>query len=1815
MKHKTLRTLLCVILTVCFCLSAIVPASAAGLFGGDSGAATGWDQLIRGLKDRFIEKNPGTDETPAEPMAGAGEEFIRIFHLDCGRKYFTVQQIKDIIDQLAANHYTHIELAFGNDGLRFLLDDMSVKFTVDNINYEYTTENVTAGIKAGNATYSTKEGYYPATSELTQAEMNEIISYANGKNVSIIPLLNSPGHMDAILECMKTVGISSPAYHNSARTVDVSQKDAVAFTQALIKKYVDYFADKGCKYFNIGADEYANDVTNGFAGLIVEKKYDKFIEYVNNIAEYILNKSMAPIAFNDGIYYNSKTEYGEFNKGIVISYWTVGWPGYSPASASFLAGKGHKIINTNDGWYYVLKNANSTYTYSNSYTKTRSVPVTDVPGNNDPTPIGAMLAFWCDEPKYTYDESEFSKIKTLIENLSKANPTYFTAVTPPAPTISGAPTEAMVIRSSVTLSVSGSADATWTVDNENVLKLEAVTTDAVAAAVGTVIAQSVKVTALQRGTATVTAEVDGSPAASVTISVRDASDPVNPENINLSIGESVTRIQQGNVENSIGLYNTDVVEVSAKHNSAAGTITAIKASQSSLVSGKEYFISDGANYLSLSAEGSIYNETDPSKATRWTLSSVSSVRSSWRISKDQFYLRYENGLTVYQEARNATSWTISTQFIYVTSKSNYYHINFDGNNWGTRQWNTNNVTAPYVYEIQQSESVDQTTITFKGKAVGTTSVTIGGVQYNITVTEKAPDGALTSQTLTLEYWITNLKVYDGTTTSTNHTQSISSANAASEDGIEIKRFAPGQAYVFLDDGSTAPVYYWQAMRLDADNQQTEASGDDETADGTTLTHVRYHSGAWQYKTVDGTWHYFMTGDQLVAYYLQKTEVTKEIVTYVKDWGYVTSSTTPDTSSGNGQVALTVAVVYPDGSVSPAEANMYSQSTTIFNYWAGRDIGIVAPVNNGDYNIAKITVTNGTRDNNTSANVWYTSDTITWDKKTLDDGTKWYNETEVWNKSSGTTPMVNGKNSNITWSAKNTAKLVLIYLETIEKPDNLTVIYYDDNADAEITRVPVVVENGVTFKTHLKDGNNVIGGTMNWPADTAGEGYLPDDAYVTNTSGVNQTFSKQISTLQNISSVYKSGIYKYVSANIDEKDDKILILHFDLKSAEGAFSFVVDFGLPITILPGDIGITNTTTIQKASLTKATSVLSNKGIYGTATIAGNYSNLTYTLHRPLDKIATIPLFVTFEDGVQQEFQINIIAATNVYYEETFIENNGWTVDPGQTKNQALEKAGAKQNVYGYDPNVANQNANIGYSMGGVYHTTLSLTDLSDTSFMFSNPLTFTFEGTGLDLISACNTNTGMLYVEVIGKEKGGAYRALVDTYFRGDDSIIVNGETVYQVPVVRKLDLPYDMYTVTIKGYLYNGAGAVVKASTNAVAEVNSFSSYMVEEDALSTLVNALAIPGLTEEDIDVIYMDENSILNPNAAVAAADRSMAAYTLDVASNAAATAEVYVDGFRVYNPLGSSGTVVYEEKDANGEVVASHKSYISLTDNDAYKKDNEAGVVYYPVYDFIKNSAADLSELNDVIGVYIEYDGKTGVSAIADYKNQGPQNEVYLAPDCAIAFGINGFNSGDVLDVSARKVYGDSVLTDSNGNIDSINSTEMYYSIAYTTTDDGTNKPYALLQNVGNGVIAISGIKVSSNIKPYMDGELAKAIVKKLNPPAGDQSFTPVTFEVKTPKSNPKANRNFVVNVKASAYRGEANDVTRVTLSAVNKGTNEVAVAVHDLTPSNTRAVTNKVSKNWNFNELCKLAAGTYTFTITAYNDADETAVYTVDVTVVN
>lgn len=287
-------------------------------------------------------------ETQADDAVKTNYE-LSIVMLDCGRKYFSVDSVKQIIDNAAAAGFNNVMLAVGNDGMRFLLDDMSL--TVNGTTYE--SDAVKSAIHAGNEAY-----YNFAVDELTQTEMDAVLAYAKEKGMGVIPMLNTPGHMDAILDAAEALTGKTCSYNGSARTIDVTNDTAVAFTQAFVQKYVDYFASKGCKYFNMGADEYANDMftggSMGFGNLQSEGKYSYYVTYVNDVAAMIKNAGMLPMAFNDGIYFANNTSSGTFDTDIVICYWSNGWSSYTPMPAETLASMGFKMVNTHGDYYWVL---------------------------------------------------------------------------------------------------------------------------------------------------------------------------------------------------------------------------------------------------------------------------------------------------------------------------------------------------------------------------------------------------------------------------------------------------------------------------------------------------------------------------------------------------------------------------------------------------------------------------------------------------------------------------------------------------------------------------------------------------------------------------------------------------------------------------------------------------------------------------------------------------------------------------------------------------------------------------------------------------------------------------------------------------------------------------------------------------------------------------------------------------------------------------------------------------------------------------------------------------------------------------------------------------------------------------------------------------------------------------------------------------------------------------------------------------------------------------------------------------------------------
>ena len=365
----------------------------------------------------------------AEPAAvSSGSEFIRIFHLDCGRKYFSVSEIEGIINQLAANHFTHIQLAFGNNGFRFLLNDMSVTAN----GTTYSSEAVTSAITSGNSSYSS--GKNADSGMLSESDMNSIIAYAAEKGIEVIPMLNTPGHMDALVSAMQTLGIRS----STGSEMSITSENELGFIKALQQKYINYFAEKGSTRYNFAADEYSFDKLDNDG-------YTAFAQYVNDTAAMIKDAGMIPMCYNDGINYSGKTTSVAFDTDIQICYWSKA---KNYASVQDLSNAGFKIVNNNDAWYYVLGDylysiwATGQWGYEDALRGINNTPVTQAKNAADKEipVVGSVLCCWCDGPSIGYTDNGVIRgtasartqtnqesVYKLIQAMAAANPDYFKA--------------------------------------------------------------------------------------------------------------------------------------------------------------------------------------------------------------------------------------------------------------------------------------------------------------------------------------------------------------------------------------------------------------------------------------------------------------------------------------------------------------------------------------------------------------------------------------------------------------------------------------------------------------------------------------------------------------------------------------------------------------------------------------------------------------------------------------------------------------------------------------------------------------------------------------------------------------------------------------------------------------------------------------------------------------------------------------------------------------------------------------------------------------------------------------------------------------------------------------------------------------------------------------------------------------------------------------------------------------------------------------------------------------------------------------------
>lgn len=1243
---------------------------------------------------------------------------LSIVMLDAGRKYYSVDSIKQIIDNAAAAGFGYIMLGVGNDGMRFLLDDMSL--TVNGTTYE--SDAVKSAIHAGNEAY-----YNFAVDELTQSEMDAVLAYAKEKGMGVIPMLNTPGHMDAILAAATSLTGTNCAYSGSARIIDVTNSTAVAFTQAFVQKYVDYFASKGCKYFNMGADEYANDkylnyTGMGFGKLLDDGNYGDYITYINTLANMIDAAGMTPMAFNDGIYYGKNDGYGTVSDKIVVCYWSSGWGNYSPASASYLKEKGFKLVNTHGDYYWVLGKPDAQCSAS----KAKNFDIKSFPGSTINDPSGAMFCIWADYPDAETEASVISKTADTIAAFGATLPKIddnktvsdeATGVSVTAPGLTGITVAAVDKGTELDgKKVAGAWNIELTTENGSYTDSATVSipvgkewlsyklTGGVLESDGTTVTSDPN-SKVENGVLTFTAKHFST----VVVLAEEKQVPIT-----VTVGGTEPVTVDGEVSSA---YTDDFVTVKTETKNKDQTYIPAKLAIDTLyVSTKK---NDTAPTLLLTFEDAGNGQYYIKNGNGQYISPLASYHGvSWRYS-----VSTGNKAAVDITTHTDGSIVISRSFKYsgIWYDETTAYLTISGSSFAAKSTATN----LYLYGV---EPVKQTTISFTGKKAGTTQVKIGDVLYIITV---SPENLDNVSPLKIEYWITNSRL-TGTTSSKNELSIAATLDGvASAEGVEIASLVDAQG---AKDGRTQE--YWQSKILDVQKSndstsgtelQTTKQGDDETLNGTAFTKARYWDGKWQVftnawvdvdrtqVTVTDTGDVPYKGDrnQLVAYYMEVVSINNEngeseLHVNAADWGTKGDGTGswgyPPESS---RCSVSIQLVYEDGSFNPTDttAAKLKSKTILYGYWSGgRGLGTMVFTGQQGYEIYKVTAATGTMASRTGSGNTVTVTDFTWadNEETVWEG----NQTKsVSIGNPARKPSYEAPYDNLAWNTgahnRNNAILIRVYVKAEIKEDSLKVHYVNLKGNSEFYTYAINVPEGTTFDSQLA-------------MDPASETYLVHNTVV-NTNGIQQTVNGNLSKMAEIGAQYRYGGFTLKEVKL-KNGNKEAWLYYDFQNEH---VFVVDFGVPVRIMPSDINVAQSGWSGAKVDGKETSV----GKYGTATV-GVGKGLTYTATKPMQGVETFTVTLEFTDSDNKitglTYLIYLVPATTVYYEQNVATySDGWNSlgTIAADKYQQTQKGRTTGYNFGYD---SYYEANQLGANGSVEYTTTP-----------GESAQLTFKGTGMEL----------------------------------------------------------------------------------------------------------------------------------------------------------------------------------------------------------------------------------------------------------------------------------------------------------------------------------------------------------------------------------------------------------------------------------------------------------------------------------------------------
>ena len=314
----------------------------------------------------------------------------RSFHLDCARKFFTKDWIISLIKDLSWQKYNSIQLHFSeNEGFRLQSDTLEAIDGFQYVNNQY----------------------------LTKQDMLEIIQVANEYHIEVIPSLDSPGHLGAVLRYLPSDYSCASLFPSDGRRAQCfnifTNDEARGFLIDLMTEFIDFFSEAGCKRFNIGGDEFLEKFSN-----FSNEQYVQIMEYFNEVSAIAKSKGMTPRTWNDGVMYGNYTGY-KLDPDIEICYWAAP---QNCASIEKFVQNGNRVINFSDTYmYYVLSSwwlQNACPEGDRIYREWNPGKFSTLQGGipqtyNKPYANfvkGGSYAVWCDVPGYMTQDSVANNI-------------------------------------------------------------------------------------------------------------------------------------------------------------------------------------------------------------------------------------------------------------------------------------------------------------------------------------------------------------------------------------------------------------------------------------------------------------------------------------------------------------------------------------------------------------------------------------------------------------------------------------------------------------------------------------------------------------------------------------------------------------------------------------------------------------------------------------------------------------------------------------------------------------------------------------------------------------------------------------------------------------------------------------------------------------------------------------------------------------------------------------------------------------------------------------------------------------------------------------------------------------------------------------------------------------------------------------------------------------------------------------------------------------------------------------------------------------